>query len=118
MISKQTFIKTIEYVKNILEVECSLNKELKHSNVFVDSEVYIETAPITDLLAESIGLKKNKFGTDLDYWVYECDFGRTFKTGDIIDKNLGHNHKYYKPKLDTAEELYDYLVFIAKNEEK
>ena len=118
MISKQTFIKTIDYVKHIIDIERSLNNGLKHSMVFVDSEIYIETGPITDLLAESIGLKKNKFGTDLDYWLYECDFGRDYKKGDITNTNLKHTHKYYKPKLDTVEELYDYLVFIAKYEEK
>jgi len=40
----------------------------------------------------------------LDYFIYDLDFGNNWKTGDITDTN-GNDIK-----LQTNEDLYDYLM--------
>ena len=48
----------------------------------------------------------NKIFDDTDtlsWWLYECNYGRDFKIGDLEDNGV-------KVDLTTPEKLYDYLV--------
>lgn len=59
-----------------------------------------------------IKLLENMFETDLiSWWIYEREYGKYFKIGDLIDNGE-------KIDLSNSEKLYDYLIKnLEKNQE-
>ena len=48
----------------------------------------------------------------ISWWIYDEDFGRKFKAGDLSFEKDG---KIYAPDLSNPEKLYDYLIEEMKD---
>jgi len=60
---------------------------------------------VVDLLNDIFDLSKTaEYGSDIEYFMYELDYGKKWKTGMITDKD-GNDIDF-----STAEKLYDYLT--------
>ena len=60
---------------------------------------------VVDLLEKLMGLDPNDvYGSDIDYFCWELDFGKKWKPNMIRDVN---NNSI---DISTAEKLYDYLI--------
>ena len=68
---------------------------LVYDGQFVDSAI--------NSLKIEFGIKENDTSNEIDYFIYDLDFGNNWKPGKIIDKN-GNDIK-----LQTIEDLYECL---------
>lgn len=121
MISKNKFVKIINTLKDYSKRQENLNKAMDalsnaygeaFSNSFYPLNKY--ESIIIDLLNMEFNLKSNEYvGTDLDYFVYELNYGKQYKPGCIQDAN-GTNID-----ISTPGKLYDYLISLQdKGESK
>lgn len=71
---------------------------------------------VIELLEEIFELPRDSFGyTTLSWWAYECDYGKNKGMLQSFELEfLPPNHKYRKPKLDTIEELYHFIVWESE----
>lgn len=94
MISKITFISTLEKIKETSDWITNLYKDFKID--LIDAPLcYDEGATILDEI----------FNTDLvSYWCWECDFGRD------MNCNIYDTEGNLIIAICSEEELYDYLV--------
>ena len=115
MISKRTFVDTINTLKEKNQMECQIQDIItNHPNVCCDGLVPIDCTEqlIVNMINEWMSLPSNELvGTTLEWWMYEEQFGDDFNIGDIENITLPEDHKYRKPDLSDAEKLYDYLVW-------
>lgn len=51
------------------------------------------------------------YGTEISWWVYETDFGRNKEMNAIFVNNKAY-------QINTAEDLYDFIVFDKKRKKK
>lgn len=116
MITKEDFVKFMNFVLEEQETNDAISDIYrKHRNIVGDAEYIFPMggAMIIELLEKAMGLPYDEQGnTDLSWWAYEADFGRdkeALSSFEII--SLPEDHKFRHPKLDTLEELYDFLIF-------
>ena len=110
MISKETFIKCIEFIKRKREQQEKLSNALQELDNFNDPTcVFNEYEDmLISLLNEAMKLPCDEFfGTDLDYFIYELDFGREIGKLDEDCALYG---------IDSSDKLYDYLIKENGNE--
>ena len=105
IISKIEFVEIIERLKN---TDDTVNKINDLFNNTIDSRISDGlNASSLMICHEDIVVKLlEKIFNDketLSWWLYECNYGRDFKIGDLKDngKNID---------LTTPEKLYDYLI--------
>lgn len=104
MISLHDFRKAVEFIKERDEAMNKINKVF--TDEFEDSIFYpyfrYEHAMIELLVAAT----SDKYNTedDINYFIYELDFGDSWKPGMITDKD-GNDIK-----MATIEDLYNYIV--------
>jgi len=106
MLSKPKFLKFITELQSlesdIEDVHKSLQKLDPDFGGFYLSRV---NTLIVQLLQESMNDKEEW----ISYWIYELEFGSKWRKGTITDKNKKDI------KLQTAEDLYSYLIKENKN---
>lgn len=97
-------VKFVDIINDLMEVNDFVNetndkaKRLKISDFFNAQSLSISHENIV------VELLKNMFNDSdlIDWWIYELDYGRNFKMGDLIDNGV-------EIDLSTPEKLYDYL---------
>jgi hypothetical protein len=100
MITKKTFIKTMEVLKKQRLQEAAISvllEDMTEETHFFNVSEKVENA-LLNILAECFE------DTDgwLSWWIYEKDFGqKKLKAYDVNKKGI---------KLNTAEQLYNFLV--------
>jgi hypothetical protein len=112
MISKEKFCKIL---KELEEAEQQDNKFSLSISEFFDCTAlrYVPTDSYTriivDLLNEMFDLESYEhIGTDLEYFIYDLDWGKKWKSGIITDKD-GTDID-----ISTADKLYDYFIESKK----
>lgn len=100
-LSKTEFCKALDSLKRNEEFLDELNNVFRKFNK--DDMVY--STGLEDIIIGLLEtLFKDKENQWISYWVWEENFGRTYKEGDVIEKD-----GTIIP-LGTPEELYDLLV--------
>lgn len=115
MISRETFKDAINFVKRMSELDDRVHDIYKEfGDVLIDGYgPIVDTSIIIRILNEEFKLNiTEEYGSDLDYWVWECDFGKEWNEREPENLNLPEDHRYRKPKIDNLDELYDYLKWI------
>ena len=109
MISKKDFVRIINKLKDANDLQIKEHELLrKHSDnldgMNVGSLMIIHEGIVVELLNKIMNLPKiEHIGTELEWWLYETDYGR----------NVGYNWVEIhgaRIVIDSAEKLYDYLV--------
>lgn len=106
MITKKEFVEIINRLKETDELKNKINSLIRESTDCMITD-FTEAGSLL-ICHEDIVVKllENMFNdTDtISWWLYDRDYGRKFKIGDI------YYNDGYKPDLTTAEKLYDYLL--------
>ena len=123
MISKKQFCRYIEYLQKSEDLGNRLQGLFnEYSDVVSDFTLgfYVGDEYIVQLLEYIFGLKSDNNGyTTLSWWVYEAKYGKNKKILESLELTyLPEDHPYRKPVLDTAEKLYDFLLFEMEEGEK
>ncbi len=122
MISKETFLKTMEYLKKKEEADCKMQSLLQeYKDVYTDGLVPMDQASsiIVQLIEEDMELPiDDNIGSTLSWWIWDRGFGSEFKIGNLTMDSLPEGHPYRTPDLSTAEKLYDFLVWESEEAKK
>lgn len=105
MISFEAFDKTINFIKERQEKELQINKVLTEEfedSTFLPYDKY-ESAMV-DLLAAATSSKDYNSLEDIEYFIYELDFGAEWQEGFLTDA------KGATIKFQTSKDLYDYIT--------
>ena len=105
LISKEEFVEIINRLKDTQDTVDKVNELFNNT---IDSRIsdYLNASSLMicheDIVVE---LLKKIFNDKeiLSWWLYECNYGRNFKIGDLAYNGVNVD-------LTTAEKLYDYLV--------
>ena len=112
MITKKQFINIINHIKEVNDFVNETNDKARklHDNIVND---FLNASSLSiSFENDLVKVLENMFDTDLiSWWLYELDYGRSFKIGYLIEAD-----GITKPDLSTAEKLYDYLVENLKGE--
>ena len=104
MIDKVKFVDIINKLKEVNDFVNETNDKAKRLNDAIISDFF--NAQSLSISHENIvvELLKNMFNDSdlIGWWIYELDYGRNFKMGDLIDNGV-------EIDLSTPEKLYDYL---------
>lgn len=104
MIDKVKFVDIINDLMEINDFVNETNDKAKRLNDAIISDFF--NAQSLSISHENIvvELLKNMFNDSdlIGWWIYELDYGRNFKMGDLIDNGV-------EIDLSTPEKLYDYL---------
>lgn len=106
MINKQQFVNIINQLEQGYKNQDILNKAMK--NLCEDSYGFYPITKFTDIV---IDLLNNMFeletdnvvGTDIDYFIYELNFGKDWKPGYVQENGEDID-------LSSADKLYDYII--------
>lgn len=95
--TKELFVEVINQIKEIHKFEDNLSEAF-------GSIVIIPTGEslLIKLLEEDAKCSKYSSGSDIEYFIYELEFGTKYEPGMVLDGNE-------EVDLSTAEKLYDYL---------
>ena len=119
MISKPEFLCIMKTLDDQESTYDAINTAIRRSdNVICDFYFFIDNngSIICKLLSMLLGLDEKD--DLLEWWCYQEEFGRKFKVGDIEETWLPEDHKYRTPQLFTAEQVYDYAVYLASDQYK
>lgn len=104
MITKIKFVDIINKLKEVNDFVNETNERARKLNDAIISDFF--NAQSLSISHENIvvELLKNMFNDSdlIDWWIYELDYGRNFKMGDLVDNGV-------EIDLSTPEKLYDYL---------
>lgn len=101
MISKETFIKTIERLEDLSDRMDVADRAMRGLCEDFGSFYICDAFNITtDVLSEIFNDKENDW---LDYFIWECDWLHKFKLGDI---EIGG----YCVKIENWGDVYDFLI--------
>lgn len=119
MISKEPFIKYMSDIYDLFKTQEDIDDCCKGHPLLHDCSINI-LSPVTTM----VSLLESHFYTEkflsttkettLSWWIYDREFGKKFKIGDLIDPDLPESDSYHKPDLSTLPKLYDYLVYESK----
>ena len=112
IISKEEFVDIIEKLKKRQDFVHETNKKVRELNDAIIVDFF--DADSLHIAHDDIVIKllRNMFNLQdddvLSWWIYEEDYGRTYKDGDITkaDGTI--------IDLSTAEKLYDYIYAYAE----
>ena len=111
MISKEKFVEIINRLKKYNELQNDINELFNES--IDNKEMDFMNAGSICIGHESVVvyLLEKMFDTDMiSYFIYELDYGKKYKAGCVLDKNMN------EIDLSTAEKMYDYLVKSLESE--
>lgn len=105
MISKEEFIEIIDRLRETDDIKTQVNRIIRNNtDSYISDFTNAGSLMICheDLVAR---LLENMFNNNdvISYWLYEKNYGRDYKTGDIVDNGK-------KIDLSTPGKLYDYLI--------
>lgn len=108
MITKKEFIEIINRLKDTRNTIENINNILRNCRDTVEAD-FVDGAGLMicheDLVVK---LLDNMFNTDdVEWWIYETDYGQAFNVGDL---KIERDGKIVTPDISTAEKLYDYLI--------
>lgn len=104
MLSKENFVKII----NDLKKESDYIDEINKVNINYQKDEYVMLPQTYDTVINLLGGVFGLEDSELIYWwVFDMDFGRNFKMGDILLDGE-------EIDLSTPELLYDYLKTIKE----
>ena len=111
IISKEKFCEYINLLKKMDEKEESLTDAFRNLDENADVSLVglytTERLAILDLLNTVMDAQVDEnFGSDIEYFCYELEFGKRYLTRDDWVTDADGN----KIDLSTPEKLYDYLV--------
>ena len=113
-LSKEEFVKVINELEKRVRFEVSL-EELY--NDFGGSAPWSPNGRLMDEIIHTLNVmfdleETSTYGSDIDYFVYDLDFGQN--PDDLYIEDEEGNKTY----LTTAEELYDYIMEQKEKENK
>ena len=120
MISRETFKDAINFIIRVSELDTAVHEIYRNYNdILIDGYgPFVDTSIIVRMLNESFKLPETEeYGSDLDYWLWECSYGVEWYEREPENTDLPENHRYRKPKINNLDELYDYLKWIHDSEE-
>lgn len=105
MISKEEFC---EIIKRLKETDDIVDKVNNMFNSSIDSKIsdFMNAASLMICHEDIVVKLLEKIFNDtqnISWWLYECNYGKNFKIGDLIDNGK-------EIDLTTPEKLYDYLI--------
>ena len=101
-LTKEQFVHYINFIKERKEKVDQINEIFTEE--FEDSVFYPHTRYETELI-RLLQYVFNDSDNDIDYFIYELDFGENDMAGEAIERNDGT-----VVSLTSPEELYDYLI--------
>ena len=114
IINKKEFVDIVNELKSMEELNDEIDdliREQRKKTKYFDLDVInYETnsaSPLILKLLDKMFYQNEKF-SDISYFIYEINFGKNFKIGDVTDNDIPID-------FSNAEELYDYLMFCFKN---
>ena len=106
ILSKEDFVRLINRIKRLCEAQEELSGwQRKYSDGWAGFPTLQDE--LIDLL-DKILHPADKPGDDVEYFIYELNFGIEWKTGCVTDEN-GNDIP-----MGTAEDVYDYLESLWK----
>lgn len=105
LISKEQFIKTINFMKQSKEQDRQIQKVL---SPLIDGGIFQLNPGYEDTVIHLLELLTHDDEEWISYFIYELDFGKDYKEGTIYQKNEKTGEKV-NIKLSTVEDLYNYL---------
>lgn len=106
MLSKETFIDTIKFIEKRMSQIDKINDLFTEE--FEDSVFYPYLKyenKLVSILEEIFNDKETQW---ISYYLYELDCGKSYKDGDITEKDKDGNEKIIP--LKTPEDLYNLLI--------
>lgn len=105
LISKEAFCDIINKLIKTNDFVNEVNTKAKELDNAIESDFFNASSLSISFETDVVYLLKTMFNdTDtLSYWLYECNYGRDFKLGDMTVNGV-------EIDLSTPEKLYDYLV--------
>ena len=105
MINKKEFVKIINNLKEVNDFVEETNSRAKKLNDVIISDFYNTMSLSISHEYTVVKLLENIFNDKdiISWWLYECDYGRNFKVGDLQVEGK-------QIDLTTSEKLYDYLI--------
>lgn len=79
MISKELFVKSVKYVESFDQLMCNA-EDILGISVDFDGPMCEGMERVIELLQETMGDEDEW----LEYFMYECDFGREWEDGDVV----------------------------------
>lgn len=118
-ISYEKFAEYIRFVQRETEFNNKLHDLCReYEDVVPDADAPIPVAgiKIVELLENAMEIPLDDVsGSTLQWWLFDCNFGKDKELlSSFCMTSLPKTHKYYKPKLNTVRELYDFLVWEAE----
>ena len=100
-------VKFVDVINDLMEVDDFVNEtndKAKRLNDAIISDFFNAQSLSISHKNIVVELLKNMFNDSdlIGWWIYELDYGRNFKMGDLIDNGV-------EIDLSTPEKLYDYL---------
>lgn len=113
IITKQEFCKIIEHLKIMSDYECQIYETSRKLTKKLDStfyESFLDPTPAISFQEPMVVFLLEKMFSDtgdIQYFIYELDYGRKYSDGCVVDTVGG---KDIIIDLSSAEKLYDYLI--------
>ena len=108
MISKEKFVKYMLAIKNADKKDLAFDEAVRHLNSCGEGNTMIycdEIAIMTEMVCDLMDIEYNGddiYGDDIQYFIYECEWGESDKATIEVDGVEIH--------LKTIEDLYDYIA--------
>ena len=105
MISKEEFCEIIERLKETDDIVDKVNN-IFNSSIDSKTSDFMNAASLMICHEDIVVKLLEKIFNDtqnISWWLYECNYGKSFKIGDLIDNDK-------EIDLTTPEKLYDYLI--------
>lgn len=110
LLSKEEFVKVINHLKEATELQDKVNQLFRNSRDNIENDnmnaasLQISHESTVVKLLEKIMGDNNMVWSDIEYFIYELDYGKRYKQGSVTDAD-GKEIDF-----STAEKLYDYLT--------
>ena len=111
MISKEKFVKILNRLKETTDLQNQINELFMRARDNIENDfcnagsfMISHEDVVVDLLEEIFGDSGEYPNTS--WWIYETDYGRNKKMNKIYEEDAKTVYK----ELNTAEDLYDYLL--------
>lgn len=112
MIDKLEFISIINKLIEVNDFVDETNNKARQLNDAIVSDFFNASSLSISHETVVVKLLENMFedkDNTISWWIYEKDYGRNYKIGDMSVNDVGID-------LTTPEKLYDYLVEVGKND--
>lgn len=113
IIDKKKFVLIMNRLKATEDLDSDIQSVInKHNEIlkedFIDS--YAMRISHEDIVVELLSeiMEPDMDDSLISWWIYETDYGRDFKIGDVTVQELDGSESF--PDLSDADKLYDYLT--------